>query len=64
MVHAWPSPDAVDEGSSFRDKCVKAYRFMLLAFQYCSMKETAELTDDLARIVDREMLRSRGAVKE
>ena len=31
MVHAWPSPDAVDEGSSFRDTCVKAYRFMLLA---------------------------------
>lgn len=40
------------------------YRFMLVAAQYCQHKETSELTDETARIVDREMLRSRGQVKE
>jgi hypothetical protein len=40
------------------------YRFMLVASQYCEHKETFELSDEIARIVDREMLRSRGQAKE
>jgi hypothetical protein len=40
------------------------YRFMLVAHQYCQHKETNEMSDETARIVDREMLRSRGAARE
>jgi hypothetical protein len=37
------------------------YRYMLVAAQYCQHNDAGEITDDLAKIVDREMLRSRGA---
>ena len=40
------------------------YRFMLIARQYCEHKETVEISDETARIVDRELLRSRGAARE